>query len=133
MPCFCTFGVLMLSALLTSTKFEFSYDTKDRKGENKHNGIINSLKKNLNLKYVIFLVTVFYFGILNAFTKTFLFWYLKDLGGTQLLFSVITAVNALQKSLCLFHQTESFRASATHGCYLLLQEVSPYVVCGIHA
>ena len=92
MPCFCTFGALMLLALLISTRFNFTYSSKDASDVNKHD-LVNSLKQSINIKYIMFLFTVFYFGIVNAFTKTFLFWYLKDLGGTQLLFSVIAAIN----------------------------------------
>lgn len=91
MPCFGTFGVLMLFALVTSTQFKFAYDSEDAKVKNA--GLMTSLKQSINIKYTMFLFTAFYFGILNAFMKTFLFWHLKDLGGTQILFSVIAAVN----------------------------------------
>lgn len=92
MPCFCTFGVLMFLAVLISTKFKFSYNSEDMVDVNNRR-IIGSLKSIISIKYAMFLFTAFYFGILNAFTKTFLFWHLKDLGGTQLLFSIIAAIN----------------------------------------
>ena len=93
MPCFCAFGALMLLAVLTSTRFKFSYNSEDAKDIINNCGIIDSFKQSISIKYIMFLCTAYYFGILNAFTKTFLFWHLKDLGGTQLLFSVIAAVN----------------------------------------
>lgn len=93
-PCFYTFGALMLLALLTSTRFKFTYGSEDTK-QAKDVRIIDSFKQSINMKYIMFLFTAFYFGILNAFMKTFLFWHLKDLGGTQLLFSIIAAVNCI--------------------------------------
>lgn len=91
-PCFYTFGALMLLSLLTSTGFQFAYSSDDSRTV-RNVGIMESLKQSISMKYIMFLFTVFYFGILNAFMKTFLFWHLKDLGGTQLLFSIIAAVN----------------------------------------
>jgi len=93
-PCFYTFGTLMLLALLISTRFKFAYESGDSKVA-KDVGIIDGVKQSINIKYIMFLFTAFYFGIMNAFMKTFLFWHLKDLGGTQLLFSIIAAVNCI--------------------------------------
>lgn len=91
-PCFYTFGALMLLSLLTSVKFKFAYSSEDTKLA-KNGEIMDGFKRSISIKYIMFLFTAFYFGILNAFMKTFLFWHLKDLGGTQLLFSIIAAVN----------------------------------------
>lgn len=95
-PCFCVFGALMLLAVLISMKFTFSYNTGGTNSAN-NQSVIDSFKASISTKYVMFLFTAFYFGILNAFTKTFLFWHLKDLGGSQLLFSVIAAVNCFSE------------------------------------
>lgn len=89
-PCFYTFAGLMVTALLIATKFQFS---DDKKTEVKKVGLLVGLQALRNTKYLMFLFTALYLGFLMAFIKTFLFWHLKDLGGPQLLFSLISAVN----------------------------------------
>lgn len=44
-------------------------------------GIIVGFMLLIWLRYVMFLVIVFYVGIIMGFIWVFLFWYLKDLGG----------------------------------------------------
>lgn len=117
-PCFYTFGALMLLALFISTRFKFAYESKDAK-EAKDVGIIDSFKQSINIKYIMFLFTAFYFGILNAFMKTFLFWHLKDLGGTELLFSIIAAVNCIAEvSVYLISDRIITRMGHTRVIYL---------------
>lgn len=91
-PCFYSFAILMFLGLCVSMKFKFRVQKKKK-------GSSVSLAKGLvALKYptyMMFLFTALYLGFLMAFIKTFLFWHLKDLGGTQLLFSVISAVNCV--------------------------------------
>jgi len=91
-PCFYSFAILMFLGLCVSMKFKFRVKKKKK-------GSSVSLAKGLvALKYptyLMFLFTALYLGFLMAFIKTFLFWHLKDLGGTQLLFSVISAVNCV--------------------------------------
>ena len=89
-PCFYTFAGLMITALVIATRFKFN---DDKKAENKKVGLRVGLTALRNSKYLMFLFTALYLGFLMAFIKTFLFWHLKDLGGPQLLFSVISAVN----------------------------------------
>lgn len=117
-PCFSTFGALMLLALLTSTRFKFAYSSQDVK-EVKNAGIMDGFKRSISIKYIMFLFTAFYFGILNAFMKTFLFWHLKDLGGTQLLFSLIAAVNCFAEvSVYLLSDRIITRMGHTRVIYL---------------
>lgn len=117
-PCFYTFGALMLLSLLTSTGFKFAYSSDDSKTV-RNVGIMESLKRSISIKYIMFLFTVFYFGILNAFMKTFLFWHLKDLGGTQLLFSIIAAVNCFAEvSVYLISDKIITRMGHNHVIYL---------------
>lgn len=89
-PCFYTFAGLMTTALVIATRFKFSDDKKTEKNKV---GLRVGLQALRNSKYLMFLFTALYLGFLMAFIKTFLFWHLKDLGGPQLLFSVISAVN----------------------------------------
>jgi len=90
-PCFYVFAVLMTLGLVVSFKFKFSHAKKAGQSTSLSVGLV-ALK---NPTYLMFLFTALYLGFLMAFIKTFLFWHLKDLGGTQLLFSVISAVNCV--------------------------------------
>ena len=90
-PCFYVFAVLMTLGLIVSFKFKFSSQKKAGQTTSLSVGL-TALK---NPTYLMFLFTALYLGFLMAFIKTFLFWHLKDLGGTQLLFSVISAVNCV--------------------------------------
>lgn len=89
-PCFYTFAGLMTTALLVATQFKFS---EGEKAAQERVGLRVGLQALRSTKYLMFLFTALYLGFLMAFIKTFLFWHLKDLGGPQLLFSVISAVN----------------------------------------
>ena len=88
-PCFYTFAGLMFLALVTATRFHFD----DKKRQSKSASLSVGLRALKSPRYLMFLFTALYLGFLMAFIKTFLFWHLKDLGGTQLLFSIISAVN----------------------------------------
>lgn len=128
-PCFCTFGALMLLALLTCTRFKFSYNSEDVNDVN-NRSIIESFKQSISIKYTMFLVTAFYFGIMNAFTKTFLFWHLKDLGGTQLLFSVIAAINCFAEvSVYMVSDRLITRLGHTRVIYLAAAGFSVRCLC----
>ena len=80
----------MTTALLVATQFKFS---EGEKAAQERVGLRVGLQALRSTKYLMFLFTALYLGFLMAFIKTFLFWHLKDLGGPQLLFSVISAVN----------------------------------------
>merc|ERR1739848_444484 len=49
------------------------------------------------------LLTAFVIGLSMSVMKTFLFWHLKDLGGTQMLFSLIPAVNTCSDVFMYFY------------------------------
>lgn len=90
-PCFYSFAILMFLGLVVSMKFKFRVQKKKGSSVSLSKGLV-ALKYPT---YLMFLFTALYLGFLMAFIKTFLFWHLKDLGGTQLLFSVISAVNCV--------------------------------------
>lgn len=90
-PAFYVFAILMTLGLVVSLKFNFNIQKKTGQERSLSLGLI-ALKQPT---YLMFLFTALYLGFLMAFIKTFLFWHLKDLGGTQLLFSVISAVNCV--------------------------------------
>ena len=89
-PCFYTFAALMSLGLITATRFTFREKTKSSHGGGSLRVGLRALKST---RYLMFLFTALYLGFQMAFIKTFLFWHLKDLGGSQLLFSIISAVN----------------------------------------
>jgi len=90
-PAFYVFAVLMSLGLIVSMKFNFNMQKNAGQKRSLSVGLV-ALKQPT---YLMFLFTALYLGFLMAFIKTFLFWHLKDLGGTQLLFSVISAVNCV--------------------------------------
>merc|ERR1719318_2156944 len=90
-PCFYVFAVLMTLGLVVSMKFKFN----SQKKAGQSTSLAVGLYALRSPTYLMFLFTALYLGFLMAFIKTFLFWHLKDLGGTQLLFSVISAVNCV--------------------------------------
>jgi len=63
---------------------------------------INSLKETLDFNFLLILYSAFFFGFLAAFIKTFLFWHLKDIGGTPDLFCIIVAVHCLAEVAIYF-------------------------------
>ena len=91
-PSFYVFAVLMSLGLIVSIKFKFR--SRAKPGQ-KPASLAVGLQALKSPTYLMFLFTALYLGFLMAFIKTFLFWHLKDLGGTQLLFSVISAVNCV--------------------------------------
>ncbi|KXJ25642.1 Major facilitator superfamily domain-containing protein 6 [Exaiptasia diaphana] len=74
---------------VVATRFHF--DESER--TSRAGGLRVGLRALKSPKYIMFLFTALYLGFLMAFIKTFLFWHLKDKGGSQLLFSIISAVN----------------------------------------
>lgn len=100
-PAFYIFTALMLIAFVIGLKLDFveksvEHDVKSK--GNLHSGL-RLLKKP---QFVYFIITAFYVGVAMAVIRTFLFWHLKDLGGTQLLFSIISAVNCSAEVLVYF-------------------------------
>ena len=74
---------------------------RDKKTQ--HNtGVENGLRQLVKSKHIMFFATAFYVGITMGLIKVFLFWHLKDLGGTQLLFSIMSAINSTAEVLVYF-------------------------------
>lgn len=110
-PCFVTYGLFMLIALLIGFKLKFDHkrpepdtpEDDDVDEETKTNESVQqrarSFAEGLRLmmtpRHFMFLITVFVVGICMGLIQVFLFWHLKDLGGTQLLFSYMSAVKCI--------------------------------------
>ena len=93
-PAFYIFTALMLIAFVIGLRLDFDGCTKadshQKSATQDSNNDLSLLKKP---QFVYFIFTAFYVGVAMAVIRTFLFWHLKDLGGTQFLFSIISAVN----------------------------------------
>lgn len=125
-PCFAMYVVYNTVALVIGTRFDFNNKGKLERG---HNGkettskdeessqrkeeiqtnskeIIAGLKLLTQPKHAMFFTTAFFVGITMGFIRVFLFWHLKDLGGTQILFSIMTAVNCVAEVTLYFLSTK---------------------------
>jgi len=125
-PCFAMFVVYNVIALVIGSRFDFNNNDKPKNDDttkeaastddelsqskeetkNSGKGIIAGLKLLTQPKHAMFLVTAFYVGITMGFIRVFLFWHLKDLGGTQILFSIMTAVNCVAEVTLYFLSTK---------------------------
>ena len=85
-PCFYAFAVLMGVAVLMGIFFDFGETSTER------GNVLEGLKVLCDCQHVYFILTLLYCGFALGITQTFLFWHLQDLGGTQFLFSCISAV-----------------------------------------
>ena len=100
-PAFYVFTALMLIAFVIGLRLEFDEKREDEKTTKKVS-IAEGLQLLKEPQFFYFIVTAFYVGVAMAVIRTFLFWHLKDLGGTQLLFSIISAVNCTAEVIMYF-------------------------------
>ena len=101
-PAFYIFTGLMLIAFVIGLRLEFDEKRDDHHVQSKKNSLHEGLKTMKNPQFIYFIITAFYVGVAMAVIRTFLFWHLKDLGGTQLLFSMISAVNCAAEVFMYF-------------------------------
>ena len=95
-PAFYIFAAFQVCALIAGFKLRFN-DTQTEDGSmvSRTKRIQAGLELMKDPSYFSFIITSFYIGVTMSIIKTFLFWHLKDIGGTQLLFSIIAAVNCV--------------------------------------
>ena len=127
-PCFVMYVIYNLIALVIGIRFDFNNNNKTKNGHDDEGatsiddklpqsqrmeetktsgkGVIAGLKLLTQPKHAMFLVTAFYVGITMGFIRVFLFWHLKDLGGTQILFSIMTAINCVSEVTLYFLSTK---------------------------
>ena len=89
-PCFYMFGVFMVMALIVASRFQFQPIDHSKSKQSTMEG----LKVLKNFDYAFFLFVVVYCGTAFGFIQTFLFWHLRELGGDQMLFGLITLTNS---------------------------------------
>ena len=98
--CFYIFASFLFLAIIAGSRLQFNSRSDSSQGSTR---VCSSLLQVLvNANYFVFLFTVFFDGVAMSFIRVFLFWFLKDLGGNQFLFSVITAVNCSVEVLMYF-------------------------------
>lgn len=78
-------------ALLNGALFEFD-DKKSQESD-----IWQGLCILIDCQYVCFIVTILFCGTALGFIQTFLYWHLQDIGGSQFLFSTITAIHCISE------------------------------------
>ena len=93
MPCFYAFAILMITAIIPAAFFRF----EDRQVSD---GNVAERVSLLSLDCISFLVMILFSGCSWGLVQTFLLWHLQDLGGTQFLFSIITAIQCLSEVVC---------------------------------
>ena len=101
---FYVFAVAMIMDLFVA--FFFPFPTAAPKHEaSTDNEFWKGLKIFYNLKNGAFIFTLLFLGFSHSLQLSFLFWFLQDIGGTPILFTVIVAVNCLSEVIMFFMAT----------------------------
>ena len=116
LPCFYIFEIAIGVTVLVSLCVEFN-----RPLEEEPNGyeFQDAMKLFNNFKNGVFLVTLFAFGYFHSLQNAFLFWYLQDLGGTPVLFSIILLVYCLAEVIMYFLSGHVVEAIGQQGMICL--------------
>lgn len=99
LPCFYLFEIAIGATVLVSLCVKF-----DRPNGDGNTGyeFLDAMKLFNNFRNGVFLVSLFAFGFFHSLHYSFLFWYLQDLGGTPVLFSVILLIYCLAEVMMFF-------------------------------
>lgn len=100
MPAFYVYAISMFIAFLLATQFK--YESSRPKNGNCSSEFKEGLKVLRSLRYCYVMFVAFFCGSATGFIETFLFWYLHELGGSQLLLSVVNGVNCLAEVSMFF-------------------------------
>lgn len=111
-PCFYVYAAGMSVAFLCATQFQFDQETSDADNL-KTKRITDGLKVFHSPQFCFVLFIAFFCGSATGFIETFLFWYLHELGGGQLLFSVINGLNCAAE-VCVFFVTDKLLCFLGH-------------------
>ena len=124
-PAFYIFAVFLVLALISGWKLKFEDDSGDEDYYREDRCIINQpsrsqrvmdgLKLMKSAVYFSFIATSFFIGVTMSIIKTFLFWYLKDIGAPQILFSIIAAVNCISEVTVYFFASELIKKLTHFG------------------
>ena len=102
--CFYVFAVAMILDFFVSLFFKFcpAPPKSDAAGESE---FWKGLKIFCNLKNGAFICTLLFLGFSHSLQLSFLFWFLQDIGGTPILFTIIVGVNCLSEVVMFFMAT----------------------------
>ena len=126
-PAFYIFAVFLVLALISGWKLKFEDDTIEISQESEDGNaavvnlpsrsqrIMDGLKLLKSPVYLSFIVTTFFIGVTMSIIKTFLFWYLKDIGAPQILFSIIAAVNCISEVTVYFFASSLIKKLSHFG------------------
>lgn len=104
-PCFYVYAAGMSVAFLFATQFQFDQAQSTQHSSTdilKTANISEGLKIFRSPQFCFVLFIAFFCGSATGFIETFLFWYLHELGGGQLLFSVINGLNCAAEVFVFF-------------------------------
>ncbi|XP_066927156.1 major facilitator superfamily domain-containing protein 6-like [Clytia hemisphaerica] len=117
-PSFYIFSGFLIFSLFSGWNLQFE-ENKEESGEEQQTSrtqrIIDGLKLMKDPTYCSFIATSFFIGITMSVIKTFLFWYLKDIGAPQILFSIIAAVNCISEVTVYFFSSELIKRLTHFG------------------
>ena len=112
-PCFYVYIAAMGIAFLCASQFQFEQNEESEVNSSKTNKIIEGLKVFRSPQFCFIIFIAFFCGSATGFIETFLFWYLHELGGGQLLFSVINGLNCAAE-VCVFFVTDKLLSFLGH-------------------
>lgn len=103
-PCFYVFAGAMILDFFVA--FFFKFPSEPPKHESTaENEFWRGLKIFCNLKNGAFIFTLLFLGFSHSLQLSFLFWFLQDIGGTPILFTLIVAVNCMSEVVMFFMAT----------------------------
>ncbi|PFX29600.1 Major facilitator superfamily domain-containing protein 6 [Stylophora pistillata] len=95
--CFYVFAGAMILDFFVGLFFNFVPAPSKQDVSNMENEFFKGLKIFYNLKNGAFICTLLFLGFSHSLQLSFLFWFLQDIGGTPILFTIIVAVNCLSE------------------------------------
>jgi len=104
-PCFYVFAASMIFDFFVAFFFKFPSAPPKHETANAENEFWKGLKIFCNLKNGAFIFTLLFLGFSHSLQLSFLFWFLQDIGGTPILFTLIVAVNCLSEVVMFFMAT----------------------------
>lgn len=103
-PCFYVFAASMILDFFVGLFFRFP-SAPPKHETTTESEFWRGVKIFYNLKNGAFIFTLLFLGFSHSLQLSFLFWFLQDIGGTPILFTLIVAVNCLSEVVMFFMAT----------------------------
>lgn len=103
--CFYVFAGAMIFDFFVALFFKFPAEPPKHDAATSESEFWRGLKIFYNLKNGAFIFTLLFLGFSHSLQLSFLFWFLQDIGGTPILFTLIVAVNCLSEVVMFFMAT----------------------------